>query len=70
MTEQHRKEMGIERLPVNLFEAIHYMKEDKFIEDVLGKHITNKYVEAKLKEWNAYSTQITQWEIDEYLSKF
>ena len=70
MTEERRKELGIERLPENLYEAISYMKEDKFIEDILGKHIFNKYVEAKLKEWNAYRTQITQWEIDEYLSKF
>ena len=46
------------------------MKDDKFIEGILGKYIANKYVEAKLQEWNSYSTQITQWEIDEYLSKF
>jgi len=70
MTEMHRAELGIEKLPENLFQAISYMKEDAFIEAVLGKHITNKYVEAKLQEWKSYSTQITQWEIDEYLSKF
>jgi len=70
MTETRRKELGIERLPENLFDAINYMKDDKFIEDILGKHIAKKYVEAKLQEWNSYSTQVTQWEIDEYLSKF
>jgi len=70
MTEMQKKELGIERIPENLFDAISYMKEDKFIEDILGKYIKNKYIEVKLQEWNSYSTQITQWEIDEYLSKF
>jgi len=70
MTEIRRKELGIERLPENLFDAINYMKDDKFIENILGKHIAKKYVEVKLQEWISYSTQVTQWEIDEYLSKF
>lgn len=70
MTEEERKLSGIESLPESLFEAINCMKNDEFIEKVLGKHITNKYIEAKLKEWESYRTQVTQWEIEEYLSKF
>ena len=60
MTEEERKEAGIEILPDNLYDAIKY----------LGEHITTKYTEAKLKEWDDYKTQVTQWELDEYLYKF
>ena len=70
MTEEERKDAGIEILPDNLYDAIKYLNEDKFICGVLGEHITTKYTEAKLKEWDDYKTQVTQWELDEYLYKF
>ena len=57
-------------LPESLYDAVRYLNEDKFICDVLGEHITSKYTEAKLREWNDYKTQVTQWELDEYLYKF
>lgn len=70
MTDEQRKEAGIETLPENLYEAVKCMKEDKFVCEVLGSHIVEKYTEAKLKEWEAYRTRVSQWEIDEYLAKF
>ena len=70
LTEEERKDAGIEILPDNLYDAIKYLNEDKFICGVLGEHITTKYTEAKLKEWDDYKTQVTQWELDEYLYKF
>ena len=70
MTEEERKAAGIEILPDNLYDAIKYLNEDKFICGVLGEHITTKYTQAKLKEWDDYKTQVTQWELDEYLYKF
>ena len=36
----------------------------------LGDHIFEKYIEAKEEEWDSYRTKITQWEIDEYLTKY
>lgn len=70
MTEQQREEAGIESLPENLQEAITYMKEDTYIREAIGEHIAAKYLEAKAQEWDSYRTQVTQWEIDEYLAKF
>ena len=70
LTEEERKAAGIEILPDNLYDAIKYLNEDKFICGVLGEHITTKYTQAKLKEWDDYKTQVTQWELDEYLYKF
>ena len=70
MSEQERLENGIENLPSTLLEAINYMKADPFIREVLGDHAYDKYTEAKKLEWDEYSTRVSQWEIDRYLSKF
>lgn len=70
LTHEERKVRGIQKLPTTLKEAIEELKHDECIKDVLGKHVYNQYVDYKTKEWNRYSMQVTQWEIDEYLTKF
>lgn len=70
MTEEEKKQAGIERIPENLYDAIQYMKNDSFMKEVLGNHIFNKYIGAKETEWDNYRKQVTEWEINEYLSKF
>ncbi|MCJ7602814.1 MAG: glutamine synthetase [Desulfobulbaceae bacterium] len=34
----------------------------------MGEHIFSKYIEAKVKEWDAYRIAVTDWEKDNYLS--
>lgn len=70
MESDERITNRIDSLPYDLSQAIAELKNDSFIADVLGEHVFNKYLEAKEKEWNRFSTTITQWEIDEYLDKF
>ena len=70
MTEKERLAQGIENLPSTLLEAVNYMKEDPFIRQVMGDHAYEKYTEAKKREWDEYSTRVSQWEIERYLSKF
>lgn len=70
LSDEERKERGIENLPSDLNEAIKEMKKDPFICEVLGSHVYEKYIEAKEKEWQRFATTVTQWEIDEYLGKF
>lgn len=70
MTPEERKAAGVETLPENLIEAVECMKKDEVICNVLGSHILSKYVEAKEKEWDEYRTQVTQWEVEQYLYKF
>lgn len=69
MTEAEREELGIKSLPSNLKEAIDTMAKSEFIKHVLGEHTFSKYIEAKRKEWNEYSLQISQWEMDQYLHR-
>jgi Glutamine synthetase len=54
-------------LPTTLQEAIHEFKKDQFIQDVIGKHIADKYIETKSKEWFEYCEQVSAWEVDQYL---
>lgn len=69
MTEAERKMLGIGSLPDTLTEAVAEMEADPFIADALGEHVFQKYTEAKREEWNRYRSQVTEWEINEYLNK-
>ena len=70
MSAAQRKKQKIEMLPTSLETAIAELKKDKLICNTLGEHILEKYIEAKELEWQNYKTRISQWEIDEYLSKY
>jgi len=70
MTPEEREQFGIGSLPENLNEAIQELKKDKVIQDALGEHIFNRFIEAKQIEWNRYRVQVHPWEIEEYLTKF
>ncbi len=59
----------IERIPTNLSNAIDELVKDEFIQNVLGKRVSKKYIEAKRAEWAKYREQVTLWEIEEYLYK-
>ena len=69
LTDEQRAKMGIECIPKTLREAIIAFEEDALLQDTLGKHITEKYIEAKKKEWQEYTEQVTTWEVDQYLYK-
>ena len=70
MTPGERRAAGIENMPADLKEAVDCLVAAEFLCSVLGEHITTKYVEAKMKEWENYTTRVSQWEIDEYLYKY
>ncbi|MGN1180290.1 MAG: type I glutamate--ammonia ligase [Suilimivivens sp.] len=70
MSEEEKKAIGIEAIPSNLREAVAELEKDEFIQEVLGKHVSAKYIEAKKKEWARYTAQVTDWEINEYLNQY
>lgn len=70
MTEEEKKAQGIECLADNLYDAVKGLESDEFIKNVLGEHLTEKYIEAKLTEWKDFSAHVTNWEIDRYLAKY
>lgn len=70
MTEEQRKAEGIDSLPGSLKEAIDELSKSELAREVLGDHVFSKFIEAKKEEWQNYSTKITKWEIDQYLTKY
>jgi glutamine synthetase len=70
MTPAEREQMGIESLPESLPEALQELAKNKVIQEVLGPHITQRFLEAKQIEWERYRNQVHPWELDEYLTKY
>ena len=50
-------------------DAIKAFEKDEFLQNVLGTHIVENYLEAKKTEWNRYCEEVTKWEVDEYLNR-
>lgn len=67
MSEEEREKAGIKYLPTSLAEAIDGLEQDVLIREVLGQHISRKYIEAKKEEWKEYCAAVSSWEIDRYL---
>jgi glutamine synthetase len=67
LTREQREAQGIQNLPENLKDAIKEMKKDPLMLAALGKHTYDKYIIAKEREWDAYRTYVSAWEIDRYL---
>lgn len=57
----------IDKLPNNLFEAIHKFKNSDFEKRILGDHLFFKYLEAKTNEWNQYNNLVQDYELKKYL---
>ncbi len=68
MTDEERKEAGIESLPANLYEAIKYAEESKLLKEVLGEHTFEYIIRNKKQEWDEYKAQVTPYELNKYLS--
>ena len=70
MTKEERQASGIEELPSTLYEAIRELEKDTFLQEILGNHVCQRYIAAKKKEWQEYSMQVTDWEVEKYLYRF
>ena len=69
LSDAQKKKFRIEAIPGTLSEAVECLEKDKFLQEVLGDHVSEKYIEAKKKEWKEYSSQVTRWEIGQYLNQ-
>lgn len=60
----------VETLPNSLEEALEVMSGDDVVMAALGPYISDRYIAAKRQEIDAYNRQVTQWELDRYLSRY
>ncbi|MCL6446996.1 MAG: type I glutamate--ammonia ligase [Armatimonadetes bacterium] len=70
MTPAEREQLGIGSLPESLAEALQELEKDPLIQDALGPHVLQRFMEAKRIEWERYRVQVHPWELDEYLTKY
>ena len=69
MSEEQREKMGIGSLPENLWEAIKIAEKSEWLKKTLGKHLFYKLIENKKAEWERYRSQVTSYELEEYLPR-
>ncbi len=69
MSQEEKNARGVEALPRNLAEALQAFQEDHFVQQVLGEHITKVILEAKEREWEEYTTHVSEWETNQYLAR-
>ena len=70
LSHRERRRLRIDDLPHNLSEACDELEKDKVITDALGEHVARQFLEAKRQEWQEYITQVTPWELEQYLAKY
>jgi glutamine synthetase len=67
MTPQQRAELGIGMLPGDLSEAIKLAEKSELLRRTLGDHLFVKLIENKRMEWERFRSQVTSYELEEYL---
>jgi glutamine synthetase len=67
MTPEMLEERGIDCLPGSLYEAAECMQKSELVKETLGDHIHKNLYENKIKEWDMYRTQVTEYELNTYL---
>ena len=70
MSHRERRRLRIDDLPHDLNEACDELEKNAVITEALGAHVTTNFLEAKRQEWRDYITQVSQWELDNYLAKY
>lgn len=70
MSEDKRREEGIVDLPSTLHNALKALRKDEYVQQSLGKELTNSLFAAKNAEWARYQQTVSQWERDTYMSQY
>ena len=64
------RKTSVEPLPRSLDEAIDVMEESELARDTLGDHVFEWFLRNKRAEWAEFSSQVTPFELDRYLSSW
>ncbi|MCK4419518.1 glutamine synthetase, partial [Candidatus Aerophobetes bacterium] len=67
MSEEEREAAGIRQLPENLWEAIKIAEKSDWLKKTLGERLFFKLIENKKIEWQNYRSQVTSYELEQYL---
>ena len=67
MSQEERERRGIGTLPGSLYEAIQLTEKSQLVREALGDHVFNSFIQNKKVEWERYRTQVTDYELKNYL---
>ena len=70
MSHREKRRLRIDDLPHDLNEACDELEKDEVILAALGEHVARHFLSAKRAEWREYITQVTAWELENYLLKY
>ncbi|GAC1654082.1 MAG: type I glutamate--ammonia ligase [Gemmatimonadaceae bacterium] len=70
MSHREKRRLRIDDLPHDLNEACDDLEKDRVMTAALGDHITRHFLAAKRQEWREYITQVSPWELEQYLGKY
>ncbi|MFC2070041.1 glutamine synthetase family protein [Chloroflexota bacterium] len=67
MSESERDKREIGTLPASLLEAVLLTEKSEIVRKALGDHVFDAFIQNKKIEWEQYSTQVTEYELNRYL---
>ncbi|MFC6255354.1 type I glutamate--ammonia ligase [Secundilactobacillus hailunensis] len=70
MDDKERRESHITNLPDTLHNALKDLSADEVMRKAMGPHLYASFIEAKNLEYDAYRTQVSKWERDQYLEQY
>ena len=70
MSHREKRRLRIDDLPHDLNEACDELEKDNVMQEALGEHIATHFLAAKRQEWLEYITQVSPWELENYLAKY
>jgi glutamine synthetase len=70
MSYREKRRLRIDDLPHDLNEACDELEKDDVIRSALGDHVAKHFLAAKRQEWKDYITQVSSWEVENYLLRY
>jgi glutamine synthetase len=67
MSVEERRELGIESLPADLWDAIRLAEGSELLRECLGDHVFDILIKDKKIEWERYKSVVTEYELDSFL---
>ncbi len=64
------QKQGVKTLPGSLGEALEEFARDEVVQEALGPHVSEWFLEAKRAEWDEYRMRVSPWELERYLMTY
>jgi glutamine synthetase len=69
-TDEMMARHGVGVLPGSLHQALDMLEKDEIVQDAMGPHVYERFLEAKTMEWKEFRQTVTSWEVDRYLGVY